>query len=225
HAREQMQEIELLLNGAKRPFVVVGGTRWNQDACSAIATWARENDVRVAVSLRRQMLFPVSNPSFVGDLGFGANPQLVEQVKQADLILLVGSRMSEVPSQGYTLLDIPVPQQKLVHVFPDPAELGKVYSPEVAVCATPVAFVKELAQLKLSGSASRSAYRADLRKIWERWSDTSSIYSPGALQMAKVIDHLNETLPSDAILCNGAGNYATWVHRFYRFNQYATQLA
>lgn len=224
-APEQMQEIESLLNGAKRPFVVVGGTRWNQDACNAIATWARENDVPVAVSLRRQMLFPVSNPSFVGDLGFGANPQLVEQVKQADLILLVGSRMSEVPSQGYTLLDIPVPQQKLVHVFPDPAELGKVYSPEVAVCATPVAFVKELAQLKLSGSASRSAYRADLRKIWERWSDTSSISSPGALQMAKVIDHLNETLPSDAILCNGAGNYATWVHRFYRFNQYATQLA
>ena len=222
---DQMQEIASLLENAKRPLIVVGGTRWDQQAVDAIADWARIADVPVAVSLRRQMLFPVSNPAFVGDLGFGANPQLVEQVRQADLILLVGSRMSEVPSQGYTLLNIPVPQQKLVHVFPDPQELGKVYSPEVAVCATPAAFIKELKRLEVPASAARSAYRSELREIWERWSDTSAIVSPGDLQMAQVIDHLNAVLPADAIICNGAGNYATWVHRFYHFDRYETQLA
>ena len=222
---DQMQRIASLLQNAKRPLIVLGGTRWDQQAVDAIAGWARVVDVPVAVSLRRQMLFPVSNPAFVGDLGFGANPQLVEKVRDADLILLVGSRMSEVPSQGYSLLTIPVPQQKLVHVFPDPQELGKVYSPEVAVCATPTAFIKELKRLEVHSSTSRSAYRSELRTIWERWSDTSDIVSPGTLQMAHVIEHLNAVLPADAIICNGAGNYATWVHRFYRFDQYETQLA
>ena len=222
---QQMQDIARLLRDAERPLMVVGGTRWDESAVAAVSDWARKADVPVAVSLRRQMLFPVSNPAFVGDLGFGANPALVEKVKQADLILLVGSRMSEVPSQGYTLLNIPVPQQKLVHVFPDPQELGKVYRPDVAVCATPAAFVQELHKLELPAAPARNAYRNELREVWQRWSDTSSIVSPGELQMAKVIDHLNEVLPDDAIICNGAGNYATWVHRFYHFNQYATQLA
>lgn len=224
-APEQMREIENLLKAAERPFLIVGGTRWDQESVAALAGWAQAADIPVAVSLRRQMLFPVSNPAFVGDLGFGANPELVGQVKQADLILLLGGRMSEVPSQNYTLLDIPVPRQKLVHVFPDAEELGKVYSPTVAVCATPTAFVKELVRLDIPASAQRSGYRLGLRDIWEKWSDTSRIASPGALQMARVMDHLNEALPADAILCNGAGNYATWVHRFYRFDRYGTQLA
>lgn len=222
---DQMREIDALLKGAQRPFLVVGGTRWDQTTVTALAGWAQVADIPVAVSLRRQMLFPVSNPAFVGDLGFGANPELVEQVKQADLILLLGGRMSEVPSQNYTLLDIPVPRQQLVHVFPDAQELGKVYSPAVAVCATPTAFVKELVKLDLPASEARSAYRRGLREIWEKWGDTSRISTPGALQMAKVMDHLNDVLRADTILCNGAGNYATWVHRFYRFDQYGTQLA
>lgn len=222
---QQMREIESLLRSAERPLMVVGGTRWDETAVAAVSEWARIADIPVTVSLRRQMLFPVSHPSFVGDLGFGANPELVDKVKQADLVLLIGSRMSEVPSQGYTLLNIPVPQQKLVHVFPDPQELGKVYRPDVAVCAAPAAFAHALQQFTLPASATRSAYREELRQIWQRWSDTSSIVSPGHLQMARVIDHLNEVLPADAIVCNGAGNYATWVHRFYRFDRYGTQLA
>lgn len=224
-APEQMQEIHGLLQAAERPLVVVGGTRWDQDAVTRLTDWAQQTDIPVAVSLRRQMLFPVSSPSFAGDLGFGANPELVAQVKRADLILLVGSRMSEVPSQGYTLLEIPVPRQKLVHIFPDAEELGKVYSPTVAVCATPTAFVKELVSLNLPVSASRSDYRRTLRNIVDTWTDPSKITSPGKLQMAQIIDHLNQTLPADAIVCNGAGNYATWVHQFYRFDRYGTQLA
>lgn len=214
-----------LLAQASRPLVVLGGTRWTAEAVSRFAQWARDSRLPVTVSLRRQMLFPTSNESFVGDLGFGPNPALVEQVKQADLILLVGSRMSETPSQGYTLLDIPVPRQKLIHVFPDAAELGRVYAPTLGICATPSAFVEALAAKPLPASESRAEYAARLRTIYETWRSTEPVATPGALQMSRVMEHLNKVLPQDAIVCNGAGNYATWIHRFYRFDAFGTQLA
>jgi len=222
---DQMATALELLAQAKRPLAVLGGTRWNADAVNIFAQWAKASKLPVTVSLRRQMLFPTSNASFVGDLGFGANPALVEQVKQADLILLIGSRMSEIPSQGYTLLDIPTPKQKLIHVFPDAAEIGRVYVPTLGVCATPAAFVEALGAKPLPASDSRSAYTSNLRTIYEKWSRTDTVVTPGALQMSQVMEHLNKVLPRDAIVCNGAGNYATWIHRFYRFDAFGTQLA
>ena len=221
----QMARVRELLARAERPLVVLGGTRWNAEAVDQFARWAQASHLPVTVSLRRQMLFPTSNVSFVGDLGFGPNPQLVEQVKRADLILLLGSRMSETPSQGYTLLNIPVPEQILIHVFPEAAEIGRVYAPTLGICATPAAFVGALGAQPLPASASRSAYAQNLRAIYERWRRTDGIVTPGALQMAQVMEHLNAVLPPDAIVCNGAGNYATWVHRFYRFDRFGTQLA
>ncbi|QIL74081.1 thiamine pyrophosphate-binding protein (plasmid) [Diaphorobacter sp. HDW4B] len=221
----QMAKALELLSQAERPLVVLGGTRWSAEAVEDFARWARASNVPVTVSLRRQMLFPTSNESFVGDLGFGPNPALVEQVKQADLILLIGSRMSETPSQGYTLLNIPVPKQKLIHVFPEATELGRVYAPTVGICATPAAFVEALVNQSLPTSESRSTYAELLRSIYEKWSDTQTVVTPGQLQMAKVMDYLNDRLPSDTIVCNGAGNYATWVHRFYHFDGFGTQLA
>lgn len=222
---DQMDKALELLAQAERPLVVLGGTRWNADAVSSFANWAQASKLPVTVSLRRQMLFPTSNESFVGDLGFGPNPALVEQVKQADLILLLGSRMSETPSQGYTLLDIPVPRQKLIHVFPEAAEIGRVYAPTLGICATPAAFVEALGSKPLPASESRSAYARNLRSCYEKWSRTDTVVTPGALQMSKVMEYLNKVLPRDAIVCNGAGNYATWIHRFYRFDAFGTQLA
>ncbi|ARU03966.1 thiamine pyrophosphate-binding protein [Comamonas serinivorans] len=221
---DQVAEARDLLARAERPLVVLGGSRWDADAVAQFARWAEASNLPVTVSLRRQMLFPTANTAFVGDLGFGPNLQLVEQVKRADLVLLIGSRMSETPSQGYTLLDIPVPQQTLIHVYPDAAEIGRVYAPTLGICATPAAFVQALGE-PLPAAASRTAYAHGLRDIYEAWSSTEGITTPGELQMAQVMDHLNQVLPADAIVCNGAGNYATWVHRFYRFNGYGTQLA
>ena len=222
---DQMARTLELLSQAERPLVVLGGTRWNAQAVADFAQWASASNVPVTVSLRRQMLFPSSNEAFVGDLGFGPNPALVEQVKNADLIVLIGSRMSEVPSQGYTLLNVPVPKQKLIHVYPDAAELGRVYAPTLGICATPAAFVEALVRQPLPAAESRHSYLRNLRAIYRQWSDTQAVVTPGALQMAKVMDHLNEVLPEDAIVCNGAGNYATWIHRFYHFNGFGTQLA
>jgi len=222
---EQMAALHKLLSQAERPFVVLGGSRWSADAVREFAAFAEQWCIPVAVSLRRQMLFPTDSPSFVGDLGFGTNPKLVEHVKSADLLLLIGSRMSEVPSQGYTLLEIPVPRQTLVHVLPEAAELGRVYRATLPICATPTAFVEALRGVKLAPSAARSEFLAKARRDYQAWSDTTTIRSPGALQMAEVMRELDRRLPADAILCNGAGNYATWIHRFHRFRAFGTQLA
>ena len=222
---EQMAALHKLLSQAERPFVVLGGSRWSADAVREFAAFAEQWCIPVAVSLRRQMLFPTDSPSFVGDLGFGTNPKLVEHVKSADLLLLIGGRMSEVPSQGYTLLEIPVPRQTLVHVLPEAAELGRVYRATLPICATPTAFVEALRGVKLAPSAARSEFLAKARRDYQAWSDTTTIRSPGALQMAEVMRELDRRLPADAILCNGAGNYATWIHRFHRFRAFGTQLA
>ncbi|NYT36023.1 thiamine pyrophosphate-binding protein [Allopusillimonas soli] len=222
---DQIRQLQDLLAHAEHPLIVLGGSRWNEETVARFAETVGRWDMPVAVSLRRQMLFPVDHPCYVGDLGFGPNPRLVELVKQADLIVLLGSRMSEVPSQGYTLLDIPVPQQTLVHVHPDAAELGRVYEPTLAINAAPQAFVDAVKAMDLPKLASRSQYRQAGREAWLSWSDTSCISSPGTLQMAEVMSYLNERLPKDAIICNGAGNYATWVHRFHKFRHFGTQLA
>ncbi len=223
--RRQMDELQRLFVQAQRPLVVLGGSRWTEASVRQFADIAARWDIPVTVSLRRQMLFPVDHPCFAGDLGFGPNPKLVDLVKQSDLLLLIGSRMSEVPSQGYTLLDIPVCDRTLVHVHPDPSELGRVYQPDLAINTAPAAFVEELDRLELPSSPSRSEYRSRARDSYETWSDTKAIQSPGLLQMAQVMDYLNDALPDDAIVCNGAGNYATWVHRFHRFTKFGSQLA
>jgi acetolactate synthase-1/2/3 large subunit len=221
----QIAHLRDLLAAAERPLVVLGGSRWTEAAVNAFAELAGEWNMPVTVSLRRQMLFPVDHPCFIGDLGFGPNPKLVEHVKSADLILLIGSRMSEVPSQNYQLLDIPAPKQTLIHVYPDAGELGKVYRPQLAINATPVAFVDAMRSAKLSASPSRSAFLESARQAYLAWSDPAPIRTPGRLQMAEVMRYLNGRLPADAIVCNGAGNYATWIHRFYRFRKFGSQLA
>ncbi|MDS1139120.1 thiamine pyrophosphate-binding protein [Pusillimonas sp. SM2304] len=222
---QQIDALQALLSKAERPLIVLGGSRWTPQAVEQFTRIAQAWGAPVTVSLRRQMLFPTDHDCFVGDLGFGPNPKLVQYVKQADLLLLIGSRMSEVPSQGYTLMDIPVPGQTLIHVHPDAGELGRVYQPTLAVNAAPAEFVEAIGQIALPASESRSRYLADARNEYLAWSDTAAIHSPGALQMAQVMDYLNKHLPDDAIVCNGAGNYATWVHRFHHFKRFGSQLA
>lgn len=222
---KQIEALQTLLSKAERPLIVLGGSRWTAESVEQFAQIAQSWGAPVTVSLRRQMLFPTDHDCFAGDLGFGPNPKLVQQVKQADLLLLIGSRMSEVPSQGYTLLDIPVPGQTLIHVHPDAAELGRVYQPALAINTSPAAFVEAIAGMQLPVSESRSRYRESTCNEYLAWSDTGRIQSPGNLQMAQVMDYLNAKLPDDAIVCNGAGNYATWVHRFHHFKKFGSQLA
>ena len=222
---QAMSALAEKLAQARSPVAIVGGSRWTAQAVQDFADFAQRLHLPVAVSFRRQMLFPADHPCFIGDVGLGGNPDLMNHIAKADLILLVGGRMSEIPSQSYTLMNIPVPVQDLVHVHPDPSELNRVYRASVAINATPVRFAQ--AATSIEGPAT-SAYKPVLEKLrasYLAWSTPDDIKTPGTLQLGQVMAYLERTLPADAIMTNGAGNYATWLHRFHRFNRFGTQLA
>jgi len=221
----QLADLAQRLGQAKRPVAILGGARWSAQAVADFADFAQRHALPVAVEFRRQMLFPTTHPNFIGDVGLGGNPVLMTALREADLILLVGGRLSEVASQGYTLLGIPVPAQQLVHVYPDSAELNRVYHASLAIQASPTAFAAALGAAQTTVDAGLAGRLRTLRTSYLGWSDPDKITHPGALQMGRIMRYLNDTLPEDAILTNGAGNYATWLHRFYAFRRYGTQLA
>ena len=221
----QMADLARRLATAKAPVAIVGGTRWSEQAVAQFADFAQRFNLPVTASFRRQMLFPHDHPCYIGDLGLGLNPELLKRVQEADLLLLVGGRLSEIPSQSYTLLNIPVPRQTLVHVHPDSGELGRVYFPELAINASASAFAAELSALAAPSQIPWAQETARLHKSYLAWSTPASVNPPGQLQMSKVMEYLEANLPADAIMTNGAGNYATWVHRFHRFTRFGTQLA
>lgn len=220
-----MLELQKRLEAAQRPLMILGGSRWSATAVEHITLFAEHYQLPVACSFRRQMLFSAEHACYAGDFGFGANPKLIKRVKQADLVLLVGGRFSEVPSQGYTVLDIPVPQQALVHVYPDPDELGRVYRADLPIHASPAAFALAASRLQVAKNAAWCDWTNEAHADFVQWTDPTPIRIPGQLQMAEVMRHLRQVLPADSIMCNGAGNFAIWVHRFWPFRHYATQLA
>lgn len=218
-----MAQLQKLLWAAKRPIALAGGGRWSAKAVQSLARFAERFKLPVSVTFRRQMLFPAEHPSYAGELGIGPNPTLLARVTEADLVLLIGGRLGEMPSQAYSALEIPTPRQTLVHVHADPEELGRVYQPALAINASPNAF-----------AAALEGVQPPNRIVWEddtpvahadylAWSEAAPEH-PGAVQMDEVVQALRG-LPADAVICNGAGNYATWVHRFHRFRTYGSQAA
>jgi acetolactate synthase-1/2/3 large subunit len=221
----QMAELQKLLWAAKRPIALLGGARWSEAAMARFARFAERFDLPVACSFRRQMLFPHDHPCYAGDLGLGVNPKLLARIREADLVLAVGGRLSEIPSQSYELFGIPDPGVDLVHVHPDPEELGRVYRPRLAINAAPTAFSAALEGVQPPNAIPWAGAAEEAHAAYLAWSDPRAIRHPGDLQMGAVMAHLAEILPPDAIICNGAGNYATWIHRFHKFTRFGTQLA
>jgi acetolactate synthase I/II/III large subunit len=214
-----------LIAEAKNPFVILGGSRWTAKSVAAFQSFAERFHLPVGCSFRRQMLFDHLHPCYAGDVGIGINPALGKRIKEADLVLLIGGRMSEMPSSDYTLLKSPYPDQKLVHIHPDPSELGRVYRPALPICAAPSDFAEALAILPSpSSTPSWAAGTSRAHEDYLKWS-TPPLSGPGPVAMGPIMNFLEAELPEDAILCNGAGNYATWVHRFHRFRKYGTQAA
>jgi acetolactate synthase I/II/III large subunit len=220
----QLDDLEIMLFAAKRPLAILGGSRWTAEAVAQFAAFAQEFDMPVACSFRRQMLFPATHPCYAGDLGFGPNPALLRYLAESDLLLVVGGRLSEVPSQGYSLLDIPAPKQRMVHVHSDANELGRVYAPELAINATPAALCESISKLH-PAQPIRSQRAGQIHAELVAFSDPRRIEVPGKLQLGAIMQTLVARLPRDTIVCNGAGNFATWVHRFWPFEHYGTQLA
>ena len=222
---DDMEGLRRRLLSAKHPIMLLGGSGWSEQGVSDIARFAENFELPVAVSFRRQMLFPADHPKFAGDLGIGPNPKLLQRVKESDLILLVGGRLSEMPSQSYTLLDSPGDGAKLIHVHPGAEELNKVYRAGLGILATPHAFAAGAAELPKPNSVSWAGAAETAHADYLAWSDPAKIRTAGDVQMSQVMAHLREVMPADTVYCNGAGNYATWVHRFWPFRAFASQLA
>jgi acetolactate synthase-1/2/3 large subunit len=220
----EMARLADMLAQARRPFAILGGTRWSEKTVADFARAAEAWALPVGCSFRRQMLFDHLNPNYAGDVGIGINPTLSARIKESDLVLLVGGRFGEMPSSDYTLLKSPYPDQPLVHVHPDANELGRVYRPTLAINASPAAFAAAFAGLKPSSPPVWAPDTAALHESYLAWS-TPPATGPGPVLMGSIMKHLEEVLPEDAILTNGAGNYATWIHRFHRFRRYGTQAA
>lgn len=218
-----LMALHSLLGTAERPLLVVGGGDWTDKAAESLKTFVHKFGLPVAASFRRQDIFDNNDPHYVGDLSPGMNPGLASRVRDADLIIALGDRLGEMPTAGYTLLDIPLPRQRLVHIHPDPQELGRVYQPTLAINAGVEQFLDGVGQIQAVEGGWRDwleSARADY-EAWQRSTHTEH----GGLNLSEVISQFRKAVPEDTIVTNGAGNYAVWVHRFHRYARRSTQLA
>jgi acetolactate synthase-1/2/3 large subunit len=222
-AAADMERLRGLLAAAERPLMIIGGGTWNLAATRDILAFAEANGLATGVGFRCQDLFDNRHACYVGDIGVGINPKLAERVKHADLLIAVGTRLEETVTSGYSLVDVPRPKQRLIHVHPAAEELGRVYQADLPI---------------LSGMPQFAALARALAPVaapaWRGWTEAARTdylatlelpKVPGALDMGQIMKHLRETLPDDTIITNGAGNYAVWVHRFYQYKSFRTQLA
>ncbi|SIT32679.1 thiamine pyrophosphate-binding protein [Achromobacter sp. MFA1 R4] len=222
-APEALADMRALLAGAQRPLMIVGGSGWTDAGLASLTRFATLNGLPVAASFRRQDLFDNRHAQYVGEVGIGVNPELAEAVRSADVILAVGARLGEMVTGGYTLLQSPVPAQKLIHVLASAEELGRVYQPALKIQSGMDAFARMSAELEPLDAAPWRGWASGLRDNYLRYTEPPA--STARLDPARVMLTLRDTLEPSAILTNGAGNYSAWAHRYYRFSQPRTQLA
>ncbi len=223
-SEEEVRALQAAISAAVKPMVLVGGSGWTADGVSALEQLAERLALPVAVTFRRQQLFDHDHPNYAGDCGIGINPALRRRIEAADLVLVLGSRFSEIPSQGYRLLEAASPGQTLIHVHASEGDRFG-FADQVVRCHPEALLRALLATAPVSEqAAARAEQLAAARADFEAWSGQPPVI-PGSLQMGQVVQQLRAALPDNAIITNGAGNYATWIHRYYRFRGYATQLA
>lgn len=219
----ELARVRRLLAAAERPLVIVGGGGWTAAAADDLRAFAEASTLPVATSFRRQDYIDNGSPSYAGVLTVSQDPKLAQRVQDADLLLVVGSRLGEIATRGYTTVDVPRPRQTLIHVHADPDELGRVYEPDVGIVSSSPGFLAAARELEpVDGSRwrswSESAHEDYLANLRHEPHDAD-------VDLGNVMAHLRERLGDDAILTNGAGNYTVWAHRFYEFHRYRTQLA
>ncbi len=215
----EMRRLQAMLAAAKKPIVIVGGSRWSETACAAFARFAERFAIPVVTTFRRGHLMDALHPSYAGDLGIGPNPKLIARIKGSDLVLLIGDPMSEMPSQSYTLFGIPEPGIPLVHVMPDADELGRVYHPALAIQAGPTAFCAALDSLHAPAEIAWRGSAETAHADYVAWTEEPT-QQPGGVNLGAVMVWLRTNLPADAVITLGAGNFTAWVHRFYRVRRY-----
>ena len=207
---------------AKNPMVLAGGGNWNVAACNNLRAWANREEVPVASSFRSQDLIDNQDDCYAGDLGIGANPTLVKKIQEADVLLVIGERLGEMTTAGYSILTPPDSKNTLIHVLSSPDELGRVYRPEFAINCSPENFCNALEGVQMASTYDRHQMQA-AHDEYLAWSKPVNV--PGSLQLAQIMASLVNVIPRDAIITNGAGNFATWAHRFYPYGGFKSQLA
>jgi acetolactate synthase-1/2/3 large subunit len=223
----QIAALRRALGQAQRPLVLLGGFGWTQAACENVRRWAEANHLPVACAFRFQDLLDNRHPNYIGDVGIGINPKLAQRVKDADLLIAIGPRLGEMTTGGYALLEAPRPKQALIHVHQGIEELGRVYQPALAICSGMPQFASRLAMMMPIESPPWREATVQARAEYALWQSRPPVYAHSVpkLDLWQVVDRLREALPEDTIITNGAGNFSSWAHRFWRYTGLRTQLA
>ena len=219
-SQSAIDDVVAAMNHAKNPLMLIGGPLWSAQAAADVARLAEQTGWPVATTFRCQDYMDNRHPNYIGDLGIGPNPALAERVAAADTLLVLGARLGEMTSGGYSLFQIPKPSQSLIHIHPNADELGRVYHADLAINCHSCDFLTQAVAATRGQSVPTPETE---RAAYEHWQTPTA--TPGAVKMEQIISHLTQTLPDSAIITNGAGNYAAWLHRYYRYKSYRTQLA
>ncbi|HEY5740504.1 MAG TPA: thiamine pyrophosphate-binding protein [Gammaproteobacteria bacterium] len=224
-AAEDVERAARMLAAAERPLIVVGGSGWSDALRVELQEFAAAWQIPVANSFRCQDYFDNEHSNYAGDLGLGVNPALTRRIAETDCLLVIGARMGEMTTAGFSLIDIPRPRQRMIHVHPGAEELGHIYRPELAINAASQRFVAALAKHAPPPGIS-DARRQRVEQAHRDYLDWNrSIRVDGELQLSDVVHSIRQQTPADTIVCNGAGNNTGWLHRFFRYREYRTQLA
>jgi acetolactate synthase-1/2/3 large subunit len=223
----QIDTLRDMLAASKKPLLLLGGGTWTDAACADVQRFAEANALPVACAFRFQDLLDNDHPHYAGDVGIGINPKLAARVKEADLIIAFGPRLGEMTTSGYSLLESPVPKQTLVHIHPDPEELGSVYQAELMIASGAPQAARMLAAMAPVDASSWRHTVEEAKLELRAWQAQPPVFADGAvpLNLWQLVQELQSALPHDTIVTNGAGNYATWAHRFWRYGAMRTQLA
>jgi acetolactate synthase-1/2/3 large subunit len=218
-----IQALFELIGQASAPIAIVGGADWSPRAAHHFASFADRHGIPVAAAFRRQDSIPNSCGVYAGQLGYGPNPKLQQRIRDADLILAVGARLGEATTDGYTLVTPDHPGQALVHVHPDPNELGRVYHADLPICADMGEFAEAIDGWA-GGKLDRFGSGDEAHREWLDWSDPKP-RDGVRLDLGPCVAAMRERLPENTIICNGAGNFSGWWHRYWRYGCMPTQLA
>ncbi len=219
---DAMNALFALIADAASPVAIIGGAGWNAKAREYFEAFAARIGLPVATAFRRQDAIAPSSPVYAGNLGYGPNPKLVERVKNTDLVIAVGARLGEATTDGYQVPSLEHPGQTLVHIHPDPEELGRVYRTDLALCCSVDEFA-ECAALWEDAAILPFDAGAEAHAEWLEWSSPEG--SGAGMDLGLCVGAMRELLPADTIICNGAGNFAGWWHRYWRYAAYPSQLA
>jgi len=218
-SEEDVNEVIDKLKLAKNPFIIVGGSGWSSEAAENLGKFAKSMGIPVGTSFRCQDYLDNRHPNYVGDVGIGINPALLKRITSADCVLVLNARLGEMTTGGYSMFDIPKPRQYLIHIHPDPNELGSVYQPDIGLVCNSAEFIKKAVNnSKEHQNKSPTKERANYQ-AWQK-----PLTTPGNVKMEVVIKTLSNILPEETIITNGAGNYNGWLHRYFTYKGWRTQV-